>query len=172
MPLRHNTTSRTLLPSGLLGRLALSGRRRSGAENVDAAFVPRLEDAPDIGSLRPKLEGSSILLAEDEAIVALDLEFALIDAGADVLGPAASLTQAMKLAQNATVIDGAILDIDLGEDSTFELAEYLVARDVPIVFHSGCKAIAEVGAKFPNAGILRKPVAVSDVLQNLASRMQ
>jgi DNA-binding NarL/FixJ family response regulator len=65
------------------------------------------------------LEGLRLLLAEDEALIAIDLEAMLQQLGCEVVGPFPSLRQVAKAAETEQ-LDGAILDVNLrGEASTF-----------------------------------------------------
>ena len=85
---------------------------------------PRATDAP--GSL-PK-----ILVVEDEALVALEIEEVLRGSGFDVLGPARSVTQALQLL-DASTCDAAVLDIRLGSETAEPGAEVLLDRRIPFV---------------------------------------
>ncbi len=135
-------------------------------------FGRDVEEERRLRVLKARLDGAAILLIEDEAIVAMDIKFALNDAGADVLGPAASLSDALSLAQETPRIDGAILDIDLEGEHVFQLADLLVSRSVPFLFHTGGPCVAEVETRFPDTPLLRKPVAVEDLLLSLVDRIR
>ena len=63
-------------------------------------------------SARP-LAGRRILVVEDEALVAMDLEMILSDAGAEVVGPCLRLARALQFARGSG-LDGALLDVRLG----------------------------------------------------------
>ncbi len=76
-----------------------------------------------------------ILLVEDEPLVSAITEEWLLELGHDVVGPAANLTLALELA--ATAIDGAIVDVSLGRQSGYPVAELLAARSVPFLFATG-----------------------------------
>ncbi len=97
------------------------------------------EDRPSMPVNAP-LSGLRILVLDDEPMIALDIGVALEDAGAEVVGPFSSAADA--LARLATSdpdarIDGAILDIDLGDHTDDPLAGQLVAFGIPFVFHTG-----------------------------------
>ena len=77
-----------------------------------------------------------MLLVEDETLITMLLEDVLMDLGCSVAGSAATLRQAEDLA-GTTDADVAILDVNLGGDPVFPVAERLVARNIPIVFASG-----------------------------------
>ncbi len=77
----------------------------------------------------------SILVVEDEAVVAIDLELALEEMGHRVTG-AGRLSEALEAAQ-AQVFDLAILDVNLNGEVSYPIAEVLAAKGVPFVFLTG-----------------------------------
>ncbi|SFQ07988.1 hypothetical protein SAMN03159463_05586 [Mesorhizobium sp. NFR06] len=85
------------------------------------------------------LRGLYLLIAEDEWLLANDLAAYFADMGAMILGPAATVEQAGRLAKAA---EAAILDIDLRGRHIFPVADELVRRNVPFVFFSGYGEIA------------------------------
>lgn len=84
-----------------------------------------------------------ILVAEDEALIALTLEMTLSDAGYTALGPAATVQRALDLTRQ-DIPDLALVDISLRDgDSGIELARTLGTRwGVPVLFLSGQRAEA------------------------------
>ena len=82
------------------------------------------------------LRGASILVIEDETLITMLLEDILDDLGCKMSGSAATLRQAHDLASTAEA-NAAILDVNLGGDPVFAVAEQLIARNIPIVFASG-----------------------------------
>ena len=81
------------------------------------------------------LDGISVLLVEDEALVAIDVKSILEMAGGRVVGPAFSLSQGFNCAERSR-IDCAVLDVNLHNESVFKLADVLVDRGIPVVFLS------------------------------------
>jgi DNA-binding LytR/AlgR family response regulator len=80
---------------------------------------------------------SSILIVEDEALVALNLEAMLEEIGYTVVGPALRYDAAVALVESGVAADAAILDVNIGGRKVFPVAEMLVARGVTIVFATG-----------------------------------
>lgn len=111
--------------------------------------------------------GARVLLAEDEAIVAMDLGFLLQGAGATVVGPLATLADTVASAQSAD-IDVALLDINLGGNDVFPAAEVLAERGVPFVFHTGHGDRGELWNRFPGRRVLLKPADPDEILRSLA----
>jgi CheY-like chemotaxis protein len=84
------------------------------------------------------LSGKRLLVVEDEAFVALMLEAMLEGFGCDVVGVAGTLSRGLEYAGDETLtIDGAVLDINLGGEKVFPVAERLAARGVPFIFSTG-----------------------------------
>lgn len=80
----------------------------------------------------------SILLVEDEALVALDLEQTLEELGWRVAGSMAGVGEALNwLGGQDPAPNAALLDVNLGGEVVFPVAEALEARHVPFAFATG-----------------------------------
>src|SRR6478609_2794206 len=80
--------------------------------------------------------GKRLLIVEDEFVIALDLQHLLEAAGHQVVGLAANIEDALALIE-ASLIGGAVLDINLRGDRVTAVADMLARRGVPFVFVSG-----------------------------------
>jgi len=108
----------------------------------------------------------TILIVEDEAIIAMDLVDAFSQAGWDVMGPVGSLKQAEAALLGAKP-HVALLDINLRGQSTFELAERLHGDDVPITFMTR-QAKMTLPPKLNGARVFSKPAIMNDVVAHLS----
>lgn len=88
-----------------------------------------------MGSGRIK-DGLRILVVEDEMSIVMMIEDALIEMGAEIVGPTAWLDAALQLAREAT-IDLALLDINIQGGASYPVADILVERGIPFVLCSG-----------------------------------
>lgn len=79
---------------------------------------------------------ASVLVVEDEALIAMDLQALLEDAGYIVLGPANSTAAAMALL-DGNEPDVALLDVNLGRSDVFGVANELAARKTKLIFLTG-----------------------------------
>jgi CheY-like chemotaxis protein len=105
---------------------------------------------------RPGGSGVRILLVEDEALVAADMAVRLEEAGHVVTATAASL-QAAELAATEADIDAAVLDVNLGGELSFPVADLLVARGIPFVFVTGYQPDGLIPDRFEVVPVVRKP---------------
>jgi PAS domain S-box-containing protein len=97
-----------------------------------------------------------VLLVEDEALVALMIQDTLAEFGFEVLGPVGTVSEALAAARERR-LDAAVLDINLGDDLVYTVAEILARRGVPFVFVTGYDADS-VDARFSDIPVLQKPI--------------
>ena len=82
------------------------------------------------------LANRRILLAEDEGLIALDVEAMLQGFGCEVVGPLADLEDIL-LAIQAQPLDGALLDVNLRGRQVFDILPQFISRNIPVVLTSG-----------------------------------
>jgi len=102
-------------------------------------------------------EAKRILIVEDKVIIAMDVEDMVSDCGCVPVGPVSNVADGIALVQQ-TALDGAVLDINLGEERVWPLAEVLDDQGVQIVLASGY-ATTEVPARFRDRPMLEKPLS-------------
>ncbi|HEX9462742.1 MAG TPA: response regulator [Alphaproteobacteria bacterium] len=82
------------------------------------------------------LAGHRVFLAEDEMLVSMLVEDVITGLGCELVGPAASRDKALALAA-AEQLDAALLDVNLGGEPVYPVADLLKARGVPFAFITG-----------------------------------
>jgi len=117
--------------------------------------------------------GLSILVVDDETLVAMLLEDMLLDLGCRVAGSASTVAQAIELIEGSDqTLDGAFLDINLRGELVYPVADALAARDVPFVFLTGY-ASSGIDPRYAAIPALVKPVSMAtfeNVVRNFAER--
>jgi len=108
---------------------------------------------------------TSVLIVEDEYLIADDLTQDLKKSGVTIIGPVATLDEAFA-AVSTRRPDLAVLDINLRGQSVFPLADLLTARHVPYVFVTGYNADA-VPDRFGAIPLFEKPVRAGELLDAL-----
>ena len=97
----------------------------------------------------------TVLVVEDEFLVALDMQTILTDAGFLVIGPAGGVDEAIRLLDQQRP-DAALLDNNLNGHSVAPVAAVLGDRGVPFAFVTGNDRDS-LPASFMNAPVVRKP---------------
>jgi CheY-like chemotaxis protein len=87
-------------------------------------------------SLRLNLHSLRILVVEDNLLTADAIHDLLETSGCEVVGPAPNVTTALDLIARMA-LDGAVLDVRLGDELSFPVAAALIERDIPFLFLTG-----------------------------------
>jgi len=98
---------------------------------------------------------SRILVVEDQAAISMLVEDLLVDSGYDVVGPASSMEQAMDITRSSA-IDGAVLDIQIGDTPVYPLADLLHSIGVPFIFSTGYQGTT-IPERFKGVPVVEKP---------------
>ena len=106
--------------------------------------------------------GIRVLVVEDEPIIALDIRQQLASAGFEVLGPATSVASALQLIAEPGC-DVAILDVNLGNETSEPIAQKLQASGKPFVVLSGYPT-DNLAPSLKGATFLTKPVLMAELV--------
>ncbi|MFN3867440.1 MAG: HWE histidine kinase domain-containing protein, partial [Hyphomicrobiaceae bacterium] len=113
-----------------------------------------------------QLSCCTVLIVDDHMPAALDLERILQSHGATAVEIAGTVTSALeRIAQVPP--DVAVLDIDLGEETSFEIAEELARRDIPFIFAGRVSDTAHLPPDHRDVPVAAKPYSADDVTQLL-----
>ena len=116
------------------------------------------------------LRGRRLLVVEDEYLIAASLARELEGRGAEVVGPAGSVRDALALVEAAGGrLDGAVLDINLRGERVYPVADALAALGVPFVFVTGydARVIPDAYAGVPRCEKPVSPALLSRVLSKV-----
>lgn len=117
-----------------------------------------------------KLAGIKILVVEDEMLVAIDYCERLAAAGAHILGPFTSVSQALECVAKSA-IDVAVLDYALSDETSDPLQKALDRRDIPYIVISGYPRV--LVRRDQGQQILTKPISpeqLCDTVKAAAAR--
>ena len=103
------------------------------------------------------LGGRTILVVEDEFLLADDLAQSLAEIGAVVLGPVRTVSAALELIESQPALDAALLDVNLGHEKVFDVADALAARHVPFCFTTGYEP-SSIPERFARVARFEKPL--------------
>jgi CheY-like chemotaxis protein len=85
-------------------------------------------------------QGLRVIVVEDDSLICLLFEDMLLDLGCQVVGTACDINRATELAQAELNVDVAILDVNLGGQQVYPVADILSRRGIPFVFATGMGA--------------------------------
>jgi CheY-like chemotaxis protein len=113
------------------------------------------------GGALDKGQGFAILIVEDQALIALEIEDAVRRNGADVVGSAARLSEALTLIETASW-DAALLDMKLANgEAVYPVAERLHAKRIPFAFLTAWDG--DIDARYCHALVLSKPFSLAEL---------
>jgi CheY-like chemotaxis protein len=116
------------------------------------------------------LQGRRLLVVEDEYLVAAYLAYTLEELGAEVIGPAGTVEEALQLVESeGSRLDGAVLDINLHGVRVYPVADALAARGVPFIFATGYDVTA-IPEAFRGVPRCEKPVEKALLAKSLKFR--
>ena len=116
------------------------------------------------------LTEKKILIVEDEALIAFDLEDVVLSRGAKAL-VCLDLETALEHAE-AGDIDVAILDYNISRRTVIPVADALQRKGIPFVFNTAMADFVNLAGRYEGAGVCRKPVnerELVDMLERLVS---
>jgi CheY-like chemotaxis protein len=116
------------------------------------------------------LQGLRVLVVEDDSLICLLFEDMLLELGCEVAGTACDFKRATALAQVQENIDVAILDVNLGGQLVFPIAEILSKRGIPFLFATGMGA-ASLPPAWQGHCSVQKPMTVASLDNGLRRAM-
>ena len=138
----------------------VSGKSRPPARETETSLD---EPAP--------LTGLSVLIVEDQLLIAMDVENILAQNGAGIIDTAATSAEALRvLARKAPSI--AILDVNLGVGTSMPIAERLAKLRIPFVFATGYGDNAIIPDALAEVPVIRKPYDASTLVSVLLSELK
>ncbi len=141
------------------GRLKFLSAVTHPSASVDAV-TPEADRLP--------LSGLSVLLLEDNMIIAMEAENLLRDLGAAVVFTAASIARAETVLRKEH-LDFGVLDIHIGRETSLEFAGAMDRAGVPFLFASGYGEDAKLGEPYRSTRTVKKPYTL-DTLHAMIRR--
>jgi DNA-binding response OmpR family regulator len=116
------------------------------------------------------LKGRTILIVEDEPLVAFDLADLVEDQGGLVAGPVPTVAEGLTLADERAPA-AAILDANLEDCDVTQLALTLIAKGTPFVIYTGTGLPDALARLHPDLPVVMKPAQTRLVIEALDRRL-
>lgn len=114
--------------------------------------------------MKPPLSGSRILVVEDEYLLAQDLVRALRLEGAEIIGPAATVSAGLALLSENAVTDGAVIDVNLRGQDVYPVADALLNLGIPFIFATGYDP-GNIPSRYDPIPRCEKPVSAARIAE-------
>jgi CheY-like chemotaxis protein len=112
------------------------------------------------------LHGRRMLVVEDDYFVARELVRYLKGEGAEILGPAPTIEGALDLIRASSHIDAAVLDLNLGGEMAYPVADELLDRKIPFVFTTGYDP-STIPKRYAEIVVVQKPFLFEELAKAL-----
>ena len=120
-------------------------------------------------SNRPRISETA-LIVEDNLIIAMAAEVILLDLGARQVDTAASVDQALRSIERVRP-SFALLDLNLGSESSIKVAQKLKEIGVPFIFATGYGERAPIPEQLADAPVVQKPYTL-EVVEHALGKLQ
>jgi CheY-like chemotaxis protein len=112
------------------------------------------------------MSAKRVLVIEDSIMVVIVIETVLKDLGWTMVGPASRVKEALELVETES-FDGAMLDLNLDGEMTWDIAALLQDKGVPFVFSTGYDGSSFLPDRFAHQRVLSKPFGPEQIEQEL-----
>jgi DNA-binding NtrC family response regulator len=117
------------------------------------------------------LRGARVLVVEDDAILLIELETILRDAGAEMIAACRTVGEALAAA-NKNGLKAAILDVRIGRETISPVARHLAARGTPFLFYTGQVSSDPALMEWPGCRIVAKPAQAKAIVTAVAELLR
>jgi CheY-like chemotaxis protein len=131
---------------------------------------PGAEQEVNRSEHNPQLKDLRVLVVEDEALIALQLEDMLVELGCAVIGPASRVGRALELLDGEPV-EAAVLDLNIAGELVYPVADELRSRGLPYIFVTGY-GTSGLSEPYRSRPILEKPFARRELLRAMLDTLQ
>jgi light-regulated signal transduction histidine kinase (bacteriophytochrome) len=151
-------------PAGFEAEFRIPARHVSEPKNFAGPAIKFARPAVNHPVVPPPsvLVNKSVLLVEDSLIIALDAEDILSRLGASGINTASTVEAALDTIDSARPTI-AVLDINLGDQNSFPIADRLLDLNIPFLFASGYGEQAKLPMEHRMRPVVQKPYTLENV---------
>jgi CheY-like chemotaxis protein len=124
---------------------------------LELDWCPNAGNGETIGFKKTAPGKPRVLVVEDEPLISMLIEEMLTELGYAVIGPAATVSDALAAVEANHNISCALLDFQLKGERTLAVADLLINRHIPFAFVTGFGLLAIENCRHGRAPSLPKP---------------
>ncbi|OUJ04518.1 HWE histidine kinase domain-containing protein [Acetobacter cibinongensis] len=159
-------TTKEFRTDGLFIRFDLP-RRHAALVTREESPMNTMTEIPTVNTQsKGLLAQASVLIVEDQLLIAMDIEQALAENGVTQVQTVASVYEGVQ-AITQRVPDIALLDLNLGDETSADIAALLRKKQVPILFATGYGDRSMIPAGFEDVPVIRKPYVTQSVIREM-----
>ncbi|GAN69053.1 response regulator [Acetobacter orleanensis] len=128
--------------------------------------MPEIMTAQALQTEDTALRDMSILIVEDQFLIAMDVEQALAEHGLTQVRTVSSVREAMQAIRSKRP-DLALLDFNLGEETSADIAQALHEANIPFLFATGHARRSMIPTEFQDVPVVRKPYAPATLIREM-----
>jgi len=158
------TASIAYKPGGVEAQFRIPAKHVSEPKDHSGTAIKYMPPTASPARTAPEqvVEGRTVLLVEDSLIIALDAEDILTRLGAAHVATAGTVEAALEAIEN-TEPSLALLDINLGDQTSFAIADRLKALNIPFLFATGYGEQAQLPEDHKQRTVVQKPYTIENV---------
>lgn len=160
-------------PEGVEAHFRIPARHVSEPRDYHGPAIRLCRPAPPSAGPVPEqvIRGANALLVEDSLIIALDAEDILKRLGASHVATGATVEGALDMLRHAR-FTFAVLDINLGDHTSYAIADRLRELGIPYLFATGYGEQADLPPDHKGRRVLQKPYTLENMARALAELME
>ncbi|MCP1244711.1 GAF domain-containing protein [Acetobacter cerevisiae] len=161
----HGKTIKEFRTEGLFIRFTLPSHHAELITQENSTMQAPLK-AEVMQADRMRLQDKSVLIVEDQLLIAMDVEQALADHGLSDVLTVSSVYEALQAIRTHHP-DLALLDFNLGDETSTDVARTLRERGIPFLFATGYADRSMIPTEFHDVPVVRKPYSPATLIREM-----
>ncbi|MGJ8547789.1 MAG: HWE histidine kinase domain-containing protein [Sulfitobacter sp.] len=138
--------------------------------DVEEVIADNVSPTADIAPSSTKYLSGDVLVVEDNMVIALDASDTLEKFGAESVHMSGSVADALAIL-DANDITFALLDVNLGDQTSLPVAQAMAEQNIPFVLATGYGDAESITASYPSAVVTSKPFTAESLAKAIETAL-